>query len=264
MTAAHPTALIADDEPQLALYLRDQLQALWPALQIVQLARHGLEAAERIQALQPEIAFLDIQMPGLSGLEVAQGIEGDTRVVFVTAYDDHAVQAFEQAAIDYVLKPVKTQRLAMTVQRLQAALLTAQPVSDGEQLAEALQRLLHSHGGAGSGGAAAPAPLRYIRASQGELTHQIDVADVLYFHADDKYTVVRTAQAEHLIRTTIQELAEQLDSQQFWQVHRSTLINLAHLDGSRRDETSRLWLRINGVATELAVSRAYVHRFKAM
>lgn len=256
-----PTALIADDEVQLANYLRDQLQPLWPQLQIVHIARHGEEAAERIAALQPDIAFLDIQMPGLTGLEVAQGIEGPTRVVFVTAYDEYAVDAFDRAAVDYVLKPVKAERLARTVQRLQQALApaAAAETSDAdERLAQALKRLLPPAAGAGA------APLRWIRASQGELTHQVDVAEVLFFQADEKYTVVRTAQAEHLIRLPIQDLVAQLDSECFWQVHRSTIVNIAHLASTRRDEASRLWLRLKGWSGELPVSRAYVHRFKAM
>lgn len=255
-TTRPPTALIADDEPHLAQYLRDQLQALWPELKVLHTARHGLEAAERIATLQPDMAFLDIQMPGLTGLEVAQGIEGTTRVVFVTAFDQFAVQAFDQAAIDYVLKPVTAERLARTVQRLQAALALAPP--DDERLAATLRRLQTG------GVAAAAAPLRWIRASQGELTHQVKVEDVLFFQADEKYTVVRTAGAEHLIRTPIHELVAQLDGDQFWQVHRATLVNLAHLAGSRRDEASRLWLRLHGWPNELPVSRAYVHRFKPM
>jgi DNA-binding LytR/AlgR family response regulator len=230
-----------------------QLAELWPALQVLHVARNGTEAAERIAALQPDLAFLDIQMPGLTGLEVAQGIEGATRVVFVTAYDQYAVDAFEASAVDYVLKPVKADRLARTVQRLQAP---APLATDDERLAAALRQLLPT---------ASPAPkLRWIRASQGELTHQVDVAEVLFFQADEKYTVARTAQAEHLIRTPIHELAAQLDPEQFWQVHRSTLVNLAHLAGTRRDEASRLWLRIKGWDGELPVSRAHVPRFKAM
>ncbi|MBL0148120.1 MAG: response regulator transcription factor [Ideonella sp.] len=247
------TALIADDEPHLARALVQQLAELWPALQVLHVARNGTEAAERIAALQPDVAFLDIQMPGLTGLEVAQGIEGATRVVFVTAYDQYAVDAFEASAVDYVLKPVKADRLARTVQRLQAP---APLATDDERLAAALRQLLPT---------ASPAPkLRWIRASQGELTHQVDVAEVLFFQADEKYTVARTAQAEHLIRTPIHELAAQLDPEQFWQVHRSTLVNLAHLAGTRRDEASRLWLRIKGWDGELPVSRAHVPRFKAM
>lgn len=250
-----PTALIADDEPALARALQVQLAGLWPELQVLHLARNGIEAAECITALQPDLAFLDIQMPGLTGLEVAQGIEGRTRVVFVTAYDEYAVQAFDQCALDYLLKPVNPARLARAVQRLRDTLA---PDIEDPRLAEALQRLLVP-------ATAAPASrLRWVRASQGEITHQVDVADVLYFNADEKYTVVRTAGAEFVIRTTIQDLASQLDPDIFWQVHRSTLINLAHLAGTRRDEASRLWLRMRGWPQELPVSRAYVHRFKAM
>jgi DNA-binding LytR/AlgR family response regulator len=259
MSAAAPTALVADDEPHLARALVAELQRQWPALQVVHVARHGLEAADRIAALQPDLAFLDIQMPGLSGLEVAQGIEGRTRVVFVTAYDEFAVQAFEREALDYVLKPVRAERLAATVQRVQKAL--AAPAEDGAALLAALQRLLP---GAAAAGATAPERLRWVRASQGELMHQIPVDEVLYFRADDKYTVVRTAERELLIRTPIAELAQQLDPADFVQAHRSTIVNLRHLAGTRRDEASRLFLRIKGLAQELPVSRAYVHLFKAM
>ncbi|WP_395701609.1 LytR/AlgR family response regulator transcription factor [Aquabacterium sp.] len=251
----HATALIADDEPHLAHALQAQLATLWPGLRIVHSARNGVEAAERIGALQPDIAFLDIQMPGLSGLEVAEGIEGRTRVVFVTAYDQYAIEAFEQAALDYVLKPVGSERLARTVQRLQQAL--AQGTDEGEGLATTLRRL-------GPEAPATTAPLRWIRASQGDLVHQIDVGQVLFFRAEDKYTLVRTATAEHLIRTPIQELAQQLDGERFWQVHRSTVINVERLASARRDDASRLWLRLQGWDGELPVSRAYVHRFKAM
>jgi len=247
------TALIADDEPHLASYLKELLAAAWPELQIVAVARNGLEAAERIAALQPDVAFLDIKMPGRTGLEVAQGIEGTTRVVFVTAFDEFAVAAFEQQALDYVLKPVKADRLARTVERLKAAAPLENP-----RLATALQRLL------GAPGASRSAPLRHIRASHGDLVHQIDVADVLYFLADDKYTCVRTAAGEHLIRTTISELAAQLDPDRFQQIHRSTIVNLDQLAGTRRDELSRLFVRVRGRGEELPVSRAYVHLFKAM
>jgi DNA-binding LytR/AlgR family response regulator len=199
-------------------------------------------------------------MPGLTGLQVAQGIEGSTRVVFVTAYDEFAVQAFDQAALDYLLKPLKTERLQLALDRVRAALAaghgTAPPESDAA-MAQALRRLL-------GGASATAARLRYVRAAQGDLTHQIPVEDVLYFQADDKYTVVQTERGEHLLRTPIIDLVAQLDPDQFWQVHRSTLINLKFLAGTRRDETSRLFLRIKGHARELPVSRAYVHLFKAM
>ncbi|MFL6682298.1 MAG: LytR/AlgR family response regulator transcription factor, partial [Burkholderiaceae bacterium] len=231
---------------------------LWPELEIVAIARNGLEAAAKIAELQPDIAFLDIQMPGLTGLEVAAGIEGLTRVAFVTAYDEYALSAFDTEALDYVLKPVTAERLARTVERLQRALAPrpdADPADD-DRLARALRALQQP--------APAAAPLRWIRASQGELTHQVSVADVLFFHADDKYTCVRTVQAEYLIRTPVTELAAQLDADQFWQIHRSTIVNLAHLAGTRRDDASRLFVRMAGWKDELPVSRAYVHLFKPM
>ena len=249
------TVVIADDEPHLARALQAQLAA-WPELQVVAVARNGLEAAERIAALKPDLAFLDIQMPGLTGLEVAQGIEGTTRVVFVTAYDEYAVQAFEQEAVDYVLKPVKLERLQRTMERVQRVLAAPSDGADANLLA-VLHKLMPAQ--------AAPAEhLRWVRASRGDYTQQIAVQDVLFFHADEKYTCVQTADAEHLIRTPVFELAAQLDPAQFWQIHRSTIVNLQHLQGTRRDDAGRLFVRMKGHATELAVSRAYVHLFKAM
>ncbi|HKX42712.1 MAG TPA: LytTR family DNA-binding domain-containing protein [Burkholderiaceae bacterium] len=256
------TAVIADDEPHLAAYLRTELAKLWPDLQVLRIARNGVEAAAAIAELQPDLAFLDIKMPGLSGLEVAQGIEGTTGVVFVTAYDEFAVQAFDHEAIDYVLKPVKAERLARTMARVQRALVhAAAPAAADDadaRLARVLRTLLPS--------SAAPGleRLRYVRASHGELTQQIAVDDVLFFRADDKYTCVQTVAGEHLIRTTIAELNAQLDLAQFWQIHRSTIVNLRHVAGTRRDDLSRLYVRVRGYDGELPVSRAYVHLFKAM
>ena len=261
MTA--PTALIADDEPHLARALAAQLAAVWPELRIVHVARHGAEAAERIAALRPDLAFLDIQMPGLTGLEVAEGIEGATRVVFVTAYDQFAVQAFEHEAIDYVLKPVEADRLGRTVERVRRALATAGSGDAGidARLLAALQRL---QGPADGAVAKSSGPLRWVRATQGDVTHQVPVDEVLFFRADDKYTCVQTATAEYLIRTPIHELVAQLDGECFCQVHRSTIVNLDHVAGTRRDELSRLFIRLRGHASELPVSRAYVHLFKGM
>ncbi|MDP3083194.1 MAG: LytTR family DNA-binding domain-containing protein [Rubrivivax sp.] len=246
-------ALIADDEPHLARHLQTLLASAWPDLTFTAPARNGVEAAATIAEQQPDLAFLDIQMPGLTGIEVAQGIEGGTRVVFVTAYDEFALQAFDHAALDYVLKPVKAERLQRTVERLQRSL--AAPADDA-RLAAALQRLLPA--------VASSERLQWIRAGSGDVMHQIAVDEVLFFRADDKYTCVQTAQAEHLIRTPIAELAAQLDPAWFVQVHRSTLVNLRHLAGSRRDESSRLLLRLRGHTSELPVSRAYVHLFKTM
>ena len=257
MNTATPSALIADDEPLLARALQRQLVTLWPELTVRALATNGHEAAAAIASHAPDVAFLDVQMPGLTGLEVAQGIEGPTRVVFVTAFDQYAVQAFEQSAADYLLKPVTTERLARTVDKLKAA-LTSKHGGGDVALAAALQRLLPRT-------QRLPTPLRWIRASMGELTHQIDVRDVICFESDEKYTVVRTRHgAEHLIRTPIVELLPQLDAEQFWQIHRATVINLDFLDGTRRDESSRLFVRMKGLARELPVSRAYVPLFKAM
>ncbi|MBH9552968.1 LytR/AlgR family response regulator transcription factor [Inhella gelatinilytica] len=248
-------ALIADDEPHLIRHLQGLLSQTWPDLEVVATARNGLEAAERIAELQPDLAFLDIQMPGLTGLEVAQGIEGRTRVVFVTAYDEYAVQAFETAALDYLLKPLQLERLQRAVARLQASLVAPRADTGADPALTAALTALRP---------AVTSPLRFVRASSGELTHQIPIAEVLYFHADDKYTVVQTARGEHLIRTPIAELVAQLDPEQFWQVHRSTIVNLAHLAGTRRDEASRLFVRFLNHDRELPVSRAYVARFKAM
>ncbi len=244
-------ALIADDEPNLVRHLQALLAQAWPELTLLPPARNGLEAAARIAAEQPDFAFLDIQMPGLTGLEVAQGIEGPTRVVFVTAYDAYALPAFEAAAVDYLLKPLQLERLQKTVERLKA-----QVGSEVDALPQAVAALAPAR----------PAqPLRFIRASSGDLTHQVDVQHVAYFHADEKYTVVQMADGtEHLIRTPIAELVAQLDPEQFWQVHRATIVNLAHLASTRRDEASRLFVRFKGLSRELPVSRAYVARFKAM
>ena len=249
-------ALIADDEPHLAQHLEQQLARLWPELEIVAVADNGIEAAAAIAELEPELAFLDIRMPGLSGLEVAQGIEGRTRVIFVTAYDEYAVQAFEHAALDYLLKPLRSERLQRTIERVRASL--AAPPQDDAALAQALRRLMAQPG-------AERLPyLRYLRAGKGGMVHNIAVGDVLYFQADDKYTVVRTAGDEYLIRTPIAELAARLDPDEFRQVHRATIVNLAHLAGTRRDEASRLFLRMRGIGAELPVSRAYVPLFGAM
>jgi DNA-binding LytR/AlgR family response regulator len=250
------TCIIADDEPHLARYLKDQLAHAWPELRLLGMAGNGPEAAKLIDDAAPDIAFLDIQMPGLTGLEVAQGIEGATRVVFVTAYDAYAVQAFEQGAVDYLLKPVTAERLTKTVQRIRQALRQAEQ----PDLAAVLRRL------AAASGAAPPTRdyLRWVRANVGELTHQIAVRDVLYFDAADKYTCVYTAEGERLIRVPIQELEAQLDPRDFARIHRSTIVNLHQVQATRRDDAGRLFVRIKNHARELPVSRAYHDVFARM
>jgi len=256
------TALIADDESLLREDRRDKLQALWPELDIVGEAENGLEAARLLAELTPDIAFLDIKMPGLTGLEVAQGIESDTRVVFVTAYDQYAVEAFEREAVDYLLKPVTRERLAQTVTRLKSALVQQTPPPE---IAQILNLLTRAGGGAPvAGKASAPAPLRWIRASRGDTTYQIAVDEVLYFQSDDKYTIVYTANGEHVIRMPLAELVASLDAELFWQVHRGTVVNIRHVSSSKRDGDGRVTLNVKGVERPLNVSRAYQHLFKQM
>ena len=254
------TALIADDEPHLSRYLQDQLAVAWPELRIVAAAANGIEAAKCIDALQPAVAFLDIRMPGLSGLEVAQGIEGATLVVFVTAYDEHAVQAFEDGAVDYLVKPITPERVAKCVARLKARLDASASPSTTPDLAAALRQLLAQQ--------PTSAPLRYVRAhernAQGEQVLQIDVAEVLYFDAADKYTCAVLPAGEKLLRTAISELESQLDPAQFRRIHRSTLVNLAHVHSTYRDDSGRMFVRIKAHARELPVSRAYHEAFARM
>ena len=258
------TALLADDEPLLREFLREKLLALWPDLNIVAEASNGNEAATMIAEFEPDIAFLDIKMPGQTGIEVAQGIaqgmDAKTRVVFVTAYDRYAVQAFENEAMDYLLKPVTNERLAQTVTRLKAAFAQSAPVPDISQVLNLLSRA------ASGGGIATNAKqhLRWIRASRGETTYQISVDEVLFFQSDDKYTIVNTANGEHVIRLPLAELLQSLDGEQFWQVHRGTVVNIRYVSSSKRDGNGRVTLNVKGYAKPLPVSRAYQGLFKQM
>ena len=210
-----------------------------------------------ISSLRPDIAFLDIKMPGQTGIEVAQGIETDTRVVFVTAFDQYAVDAFESEAVDYVLKPVSNARLEQTVARLQRALAAREPAPD---LAKILSVLSRANDGDGS----MPPTLRWIRANRGEITYQIALDEVLFFQSDDKYTVVNTANGEHLISKPLAELLRELDPVHFWQVHRGTVINVRCVASSKRDGDGRMTVQLKGFARPIIVSRAYQHLFKQM
>jgi DNA-binding LytR/AlgR family response regulator len=261
-----PTAIIADDEAHLLAHLRTKLQALWPELKIVSQAANGLEAKAAIEKFKPSVAFLDIKMPGLSGLEVARELEGEfelkTRFVFVTAYDEFALEAFEREAVDFLVKPVADDRLARTIKRLRAAFEAAAPLPD---LANVLKQLM---GAAGVDKAATSASttgrLRWLRASIADTTVHIPVQDIVYVQSDDKYTIVYTASAEHVVRMPIAEMIASLDPEQFWQIHRSTIVNMNFVQGTRRDETSRLFVRLRSIEKELPVSRAWVHLFKQM
>jgi DNA-binding LytR/AlgR family response regulator len=258
------TALIADDEPLLRERLRELLQKLWPELNIVAEAANGKQAEKLIAEHAPDVAFLDIKMPGQTGIEVAQGIETKTRVVFVTAYDEFAVQAFEREAIDYVMKPVNEARLAQTIARISNALAQQEHPPEIAALLNLLAQRVPTHKHAGSATPEKKTPLRWIRASRGDTTFQIAVDEVLFFQSDDKYTVVNTLNGEHLIRMALTELLQSLDQEQFWQVHRGTVVNINCVASSKRDDDGRVTLNVRGWEKPVAVSRAYSHLFKQM
>lgn len=249
-------ALIADDEHHLAEHLEAMLARAWPELDVLPIAANGLEALRTIDDFAPEVAFLDIRMPGLTGLELAARIESRTHVVFVTAYDQYAVEAFDRDAVDYLLKPLDEERLGKCVQRLKRKLDAAEPPPPLEELLARVARALP--------GSSVPGRLRWIRALKGEGVQQIAVDEVLYFQASDKYTCVITRDGESLIRMPLAELAAQLDGEVFWQVHRSTVVNMNAVASTRRDLGGRLFVRLRDGKTELPVSRAYAHLFKQM
>ena len=268
-----PRALIAEDEPLLADALRHALGQAWPALDIVATVGDGLSAVRQALALRPEVLFFDIRMPGQSGLEAAAELADAwpcaeapfPALVFVTAYDQYAVQAFEAQAMDYLLKPVQPQRLQKTVQKLQSALASRAPAAiDLEATMAQLRQLLAATAQAPARASAAAVPLTMVQASSGAHIHLVAVQDVLYFEAADKYVRVLTAEREYLIRTPLKELAAQLDAQAFWQIHRGTLVRASAITTVSRDEAGRLHVHLRGRPESLAVSRLYAHRFKAM
>lgn len=276
MNPTPPRALIAEDEPLLAAALRQELARAWPELQIAATVGDGLSAVQQALALQPDVLFFDIRMPGQTGLdaavELADAWPADKpfpALVFVTAYDQYAVQAFEAQAVDYLLKPVQAARLQKTVQKVQQALANRSPAAINIEATMAQLRHLLVAPGLASPPAAAPAPattapLTLIQASSGSQIHMVPVADVLYFEAADKYVRVLTAAREFLIRTPLKELTGQLDPQVFWQIHRSTLVRASSITTVTRDEAGKLHLELAGRPEKLAVSRLYAHLFKAM
>jgi DNA-binding LytR/AlgR family response regulator len=249
-----PRALIADDEPHLAEHLRARLAAAWPDLEVLPLAANGLEALRAINDDEPDVAFLDIRMPGLTGIELARRVDTRTHIVFVTAFDQYAVEAFDREVVDYLLKPVTDERLAKAVERLQRKIAAAEMPPALEEVLARVARALP----------AAAGRMRWIRASRGEVVQQIAVDDVLYFQAADKYTCVITREGESLIRLSLAELAAQLDREVFWQIHRGTLLNMNEVAATRRDVGGRVFVRLKDGTTELPVSRAYAHLFKQM
>ncbi|MEP7205915.1 MAG: LytTR family DNA-binding domain-containing protein [Casimicrobiaceae bacterium] len=246
-----PTALIADDEAMLRGLLRNRLAQAWPELTIIAEAENGEEAVELATRTHPDIVFLDIRMPVQTGLDAARALGGLCHVVFVTAYDEYAVAAFEEGAADYLLKPPSPERIAMVVARLQRRL--AAPPLDWSTL---LLRLARAEPGTG--------PLRWVRASLGNAMRLIDVTEVLYFQAEDKYTKVVTAEVEALIRKPIRELYRELDPESFWQVHRSTIVNLRAVARVERDWRDQPVILLKDRNEKLTVSRTFAHRFKAM
>jgi DNA-binding LytR/AlgR family response regulator len=264
-------ALIAEDEPLLAANLKATLARLWPELHIVACVTHGEAAVEQALALRPDVVFLDIRMPGLSGLEVAEALAEDwldgplPLIVFVTAYDQYALRAFEHAAVDYVLKPVEPERLALTCRRLQAA-LAARPKKATELPPELLAALTALRSAAASAQPATPAPpkLRMLQASLGATIHMVPITDVLYFEAADKYIKVVTASRDYLIRVPLRQLLQQLDPEEFWQIHRATLVRAAAISTAVRDDTGKVELTLKGHPARLVASRLYAHLFRAM
>ena len=259
----HATALIADDEPLLRESLRRQLAQVWPELEIVAEARNGREALRLFEECRPDICFLDVHMPGLSGVDAANHIGRRAHLVFVTAYDHYAVQAFAQGALDYLLKPVELARLQETVSRLKERLQASTPAINTEQLLEQLSAQLAQlqRGGRSE-------PLRWIRAQSGRTVRLIAIDDVDYFRSDAKYTVVGWRNAgrpvEAVIRTPLRDLLEQLDSERFAQVHRSIVVNLRSISHVKRHDNETGEIHLKGRGDVLPVSRGYLQLFRQM
>ncbi len=251
------SAIIADDESALRTWLKRRLSEIWPELSILGEAENGLHALQLIQERHPDIAFLDIRMPGLTGMDVAEKIAGACHIVFVTAYDQYAVDAFEKAAVDYLLKPITADRLRKTVRKLKQR--CAAPDFVNFEIAGVLKQLVH-----GVTLSDHRKPLKWIRVLKGETVQLIPVEDVCYFQAQDKYTAVVTLSDEYLIRKTVRKLAEELDPQWFWQIHRGTIVHVECIEQVSRSLTGRYILKIKDLGDTLTVSRTYNHLFKQM
>ncbi|MEO7497313.1 MAG: LytTR family DNA-binding domain-containing protein [Massilia sp.] len=250
------TALIADDEAPMRDQLRARLKEAWPELAIVGEAANGVEAVAMAGTLRPDIVFLDIRMPGLSGIEAARQLQGGCQIVFVTAYDQYAIDAFEHGALDYLLKPVSVERLLRCCERLRTRFEQApRDISATlSQLAQLLQQ----------GESTAPSYLRWIQAQVGSSLRMVSTREILFFQSDEKYTMVQMAQAELLIRKTLKELADELDPDEFWRIHRSTLVRVDAIAEVTRDMRGRQMLKVRGFARELEVSRNHAHLFQQM
>jgi DNA-binding LytR/AlgR family response regulator len=255
-----PRAIIADDERLMREQLRTRLVDVWPELEIVAEAKNGEEAVAAVREQAPDLAFLDIRMPGMTGIEAARAIGDACHIVFITAYNEYAVDAFEHGAVDYVLKPAERERLEVTVARLKKR-LGQRPSDLGELLAKLSARLEAAEA---PGAAKASGRLQWIQASVGQQLKLIPVADILFFTSDEKYTRVQTETFEALIRKPIKELVEELDPEKFWQIHRSTIVNADAIAGVTRDFRGRQLVQVRGRPDKLEVSRNYTHLFKQM
>jgi DNA-binding LytR/AlgR family response regulator len=266
MNAPHPTAVLADDEDLPRAELRRMLAASWPELRIVAECEHGPAAVEAIDTHQPDIAFLDIRMPGLSGLDVARAVSGRCHCVFTTAYDSHAVAAFEAGAVDYLLKPIAADRLAQAVARLRERLQSRSAAPDLHRLVQQLAAQLQQAGKAtGAADAADNSPrLRWLSASVGDTIKMFSIDEVLFFQSDEKYTRVVTAHDEAHVRKPLRELSDGLDPDEFWQVHRGVVVRASAIARAQRDEMGRITLHLRQHSETLAVSQAWAWRFKPM
>ncbi|MEO8506784.1 MAG: LytTR family DNA-binding domain-containing protein [Betaproteobacteria bacterium] len=247
-----PTALIAEDEPLMRERLKEKLADVWPELDIVAEAEDGEQALTLFALHRPQIAFLDIRMPGRTGLDVAAQIGSECHVVFITAYDQYALQAFEAGAVDYLLKPVETERLKAMAERMERKL--AGPPADLSALIGQLRAAVKSDAGR----------MKWVKAAVGKQVKLIPVADVVYFQSDTKYTRVVLATGEALIRTPLKDLLAELDPEQFWQVHRGTIVNLDAVSGVLREDAERQFVLLKNRPEKLPISRQFTHLFKQM
>jgi len=251
-----PTAVVADDERLMREQIIDRLKEAWPELVIAGEASNGREAVALVQSQEPDIVFLDISMPGMNGIEAARALAGQVHVVFVTAHDEYAISAFEHGAVDYLLKPAEPERVAVTCERLRARLLHA-PDPMSELLARLSQRI-------GAGGGKLREYLRWVQASVGTAIRMIPTTDILFFRAEDKYTRVQTRGFEALIRKPIKELLDELDPEEFWQIHRSTVVRVDAIEQVSRNLRGHQIVHMKGNDEKLEVSRSFSHLFKQM
>lgn len=250
-------AIIADDEEQLRHFLKTKLNQLWPDLVICGEAKNGAEALDLIQQKKPDVAFLDIKMPGFSGIEVAEKIAGKCWIVFISAYDHYALQAFENEALDYIVKPATDERLEKTIKRLKKRIDDRPaPPEDLRGIIKNILTNLDTNKNTEY--------LNWIKAQHGDEVRLISIGEVIYFKASDKYTIVMTINGESLIRKSIKKLTKELDPQQFWQIHRGTIVNVSHIENITRSFSGSLMIRLKNTSETLTVSRSYSHLFKQM